>query len=97
MRTKRRLAIIISCVYIAALLLFGVFISIHAGHDCTGEDCAICATISSCEHMLRTLAAMLIALGLCTMCAAALHARYITVRADEESRTLVSLKVKLTD
>ncbi len=44
---------------IMALLMFfvvlfsAIFIVLHSDHDCTGEDCPICACISQCENILN--------------------------------------------
>lgn len=36
------------------IVLFSAFyIAAEADHDCTGEDCPICACIGQCENMLR--------------------------------------------
>lgn len=38
---------------LAVMLLSAFFISSHVHHDCTGEDCPVCATIQQCEAILR--------------------------------------------
>jgi hypothetical protein len=35
------------------VLLSSFFIAVHADHDCTGEDCPICACIQQCENTIR--------------------------------------------
>lgn len=42
----------------AAMMLFVVlfsafFIVSHSDHDCTGEDCPVCACIQQCENILH--------------------------------------------
>ena len=45
---------------IVLLLFFALLFSVHlvaaeTDHDCTGEDCPICAVIHQCENTLRSL------------------------------------------
>ena len=35
------------------MLFSAPFIAIEADHDCTGEDCPICACIAQCENTLH--------------------------------------------
>lgn len=42
------------------LLFSELYISHHIDHDCTGEDCPICAEISQCINNLKTIGATVI-------------------------------------
>ena len=35
------------------MLFSSFFIAAHADHDCTGEDCPVCAFIQQCENNIR--------------------------------------------
>ncbi len=44
----------IMAVMVLFVVLFSAFyIGAHADHDCTGEDCPICACIAQCENILH--------------------------------------------
>ena len=50
----RRIAAGIMGLMMLIIVLFSAFlIAAEADHDCTGEDCPICACIGLCENMLR--------------------------------------------
>ena len=36
-----------------AMFFSSFFIASHVDHDCTGEDCPICACIQQCENTIR--------------------------------------------
>ncbi len=79
------------------MLSSAVYIAVEADHDCSGEDCAICHQISTCENLLRVLgfagaAAAIIAAFTYTLCKAALPCT-----ETNGTLTLVSLKVKLSN
>lgn len=38
---------------LVVMLFSSFFIAAHADHDCTGEDCPICACIQQCENTIR--------------------------------------------
>ena len=52
MRHKSRISVI-SAVLTAFLILFTpFFIALHADHECTGEDCPVCAVTVSFERIM---------------------------------------------
>ncbi|MCR5770466.1 MAG: hypothetical protein K6G87_04435 [Butyrivibrio sp.] len=52
-RPKKAMAGIIGMLMIIAMLFSAFYISYEAHHDCTGEDCPICAQIQMCENTLH--------------------------------------------
>ncbi len=46
-------ALIMAAMMLVVMLFSSFFIAAHADHDCTGEDCPICACIQQCENTLR--------------------------------------------
>ena len=79
------------------MLSSAVYIAAEADHDCSGEDCAICHQISTCENLLRSLgfagaAAAITAAFIYTRCKAVLPCT-----ETNGTLTLVSLKVKLSN
>ncbi|MCR4946734.1 MAG: hypothetical protein K5929_07330 [Lachnospiraceae bacterium] len=54
-RYKRITAGIIGILMFFIMLLSAFFIAAEVGHDCTGEDCPVCACIRQCENTLRNM------------------------------------------
>ncbi len=90
----------VCAVLLAALVLFAVLTSFlatlgEADHDCTGEDCPICAAVAVCWKVLERLAKLLIitlifaASVLAALCVAPAFCRLL------RKVTPVSLNVKL--
>ena len=52
---KRIFAFVTAFLVTAVLLLSGLFIVTHAEHDCTGEDCLVCAEIEACVCTIQLL------------------------------------------
>ncbi len=50
---KRIAAGIMGILMLLIMLLSAFYIASEADHDCTGEDCPICACIQQCENTLR--------------------------------------------
>ena len=53
MKSKRIAAGIMVFLVFFIMLFSASFIAIEADHDCTGEDCPICACIAQCENTLH--------------------------------------------
>ena len=80
-----------------AVVTLSSAVYIAADHDCSGEDCAICHQISTCENLLRSMglagaAAAITAAFTYTLCKAVLPCTETI-----GTLTLVSLKVKLSN
>ena len=55
----KKLLSLILCAMLVLSLVFSIsFISHEAGHDCSGEECQICAVISHCAEILERLLAV---------------------------------------
>ncbi len=49
-----RIAAFVMAVMMLVIMLFSsLFIAAHADHDCTGEDCPVCACIQQCENTIQ--------------------------------------------
>lgn len=92
----------ITALLMAALVLFVMTFSLfviaaEADHDCSGEDCPICAVIAICENTIKALSVVLVFVSL--MAALAIS----RIRFDREKQRYsgffnpVLLKVKLTN
>ena len=59
--TGRILAGVLAVAVLLALLLSAFYLAAEADHDCTGDDCPVCALLHQCEHLLRGYAAVAVA------------------------------------
>lgn len=50
---QKVIAFMISAVLFCLITAASVFIVLHAGHDCTGEDCPVCDGIRQAESVFR--------------------------------------------
>ena len=51
-KARRILAGVLGLALLLALVLCALCIAAEADHDCTGEDCPVCAAIRLCERIL---------------------------------------------
>ena len=49
----KTLAGIMAAMILLVMLFSAIFIVTHTDHDCTGEDCPICACLQQCENILH--------------------------------------------
>lgn len=95
MVTKRRFAAAILAALVLVALTASLFIVVHAAHhDCSGDDCPVCAAAAVCRDTLKTLSgALAVFAAVASVCfAVILITSYI---ASLRIETPVSLKVKL--
>ena len=50
---KKIFAFVTAFLVTAVLLLSGFFIVTHTEHECTGEDCPVCAELQACAATIR--------------------------------------------
>lgn len=50
---RRITAMLVSAMMLAAILCSAVYIATETGHDCSGEDCPICACLQICDNILN--------------------------------------------
>ena len=70
--TKRIAAGTLCLFLILTLLLSGLYVAAEAGHECTGEECAVCAVIHWCGAILRN--SGMVAVPTLTACAGSIAA-----------------------
>lgn len=96
MKNASRIAAVLFTIVLCISMLGAVFIiAEHTHHDCTGENCAVCAVLEQCDQRVRGAVSAVIA-----VIALFLFAQYIAPLNGFEIReasgeTPVSLKVKL--
>ena len=94
---KRIFAFVTAFLVTAVLLLSGFFIVTHIEHECTGEDCPVCAELQECAATIRLITeaagtgaivifAYIITQKLLSLCQTGLFLRPVS---------LVSLKIRL--
>lgn len=92
---KRFLSLLMAVVVVMAVLCPIFFMIAESGHECTGEDCAICCVINNCENALKLFGFISIAF----ISAAFLRFVFSNIceirRKQKSSESLISLKVKL--
>ncbi len=96
-RAKRITAGIIALIMLVVMLLASQFIVTHIHHDCSGEDCPVCACMHQCESVLRTIGS-----GMSGNTAIAVPVLLIFIIISLQAvcdtvNTLVSCKVRLND
>ncbi len=95
---NRRIAAGIMAFLMLFIMLFSsFFIAIEADHDCTGEDCPICACIAQCENTLHQIGD-----GITVQIAVIIPVLFMLILAflftvDVSQETLVSRKVRLNN
>ncbi|RKM59206.1 AraC family transcriptional regulator [Butyrivibrio sp. CB08] len=52
-KLNRLLAGIMAIMVLFVVLFASFFVVSHTHHDCSGEDCPVCATIHQCENLLN--------------------------------------------
>ncbi len=52
-RTRRFTAGIMGIMVLVVVLFSSVYLAHELNHECSGEDCPVCAVISQCENTLR--------------------------------------------
>lgn len=96
-RKKKLLTSVLCGIFVAALIVSGALIATHLQHDCPGENCPVCAAISTWEQLLRGMA-LAAAVGSVLLLAQRSSGISMASRFDgAAARTLVTLKVKLSD
>lgn len=93
---NRAISWIVLIVFSLVIFCSSAYIIVHAGHDCTGEDCSICMELAECHKTLHTLGtavagALQLMLMLCIVAALC----NIIIRSHSAHTTLISLKVEL--
>ena len=93
--TKRLLAGVLALAVLLALLLCSFCMAAESDHDCTGEDCAVCALLRQCDNLLRCVAvAALLTAALAAVCRRPAAARFV---CSVRRATPVSARVRLNN
>ena len=98
MNKKRRLAALVFAALFLITVITSLFIIAHeADHFCIGEDCAVCALVSVCQHTIKALCSALVTAAFAVGCIGFLRIADGLCLKQADNRTPVSLKVKLSN
>lgn len=98
MKQKTRiLAVLFAAALLFILLGSAQFVAAEENHDCTGRDCPVCVQLGICENILHSgsllgLTVAAVAAGYHFLCGSVSGGTQ-----DGQQRTLVTLKVKLSN
>ncbi len=96
-RSRKRLALLVCIGFAAFLLAAFAFIALEAGHDCSGEDCDICAQIAGIRALLSHSALLwMVFAGTFALFRTGAF-RFIRLSRPSVSLSPVSLKVRMND
>ena len=94
---KRAIAVIVAAAILLVVIFSSVFIAAEADHDCVGENCPICCQIAVCKGILKILSAAVYISVFAIFVSYIFRERAAAFVPFSDSRTLVSLKIKLSD
>ncbi|MCR4694491.1 MAG: hypothetical protein K5773_04105 [Pseudobutyrivibrio sp.] len=95
--TTKLAASVIGLMMLVIVLFSAFFITTEMNHDCSGEDCPICASIQLCESTLNTLGDGLSLSSFVIIPFIFLFFVVVLFRIDLLSHTLISNKVRLNN
>lgn len=96
-KTVRLTALMLAIAVFSVMLLSVAFIIIQADHECLSENCLLCCQLAACQDCLKVLLLAWITIIL-ALAAIRATAAYLPVYASGQSvRSLITLKVKLSD
>ncbi len=96
---KRAIALLVCACLTVAFFFSAWFVAAHMHHDCTGQDCPVCALIHRFSDMLRRLGVLVMVLAAAMLAIlTALHGALPHLSFDNtRENTPVSLKVQLNN
>ena len=96
-KADRILAAALACLLAVVMLFSAFYLAVESNHECSGEDCAICAVLNACENLLHQLFDIrLVIAAIALIGSVGILAPY--QRIDHGcSFTLITLKVKLSN
>lgn len=96
-KRKKIISAIIVIIAALAVTLSVLFIAEEANHSCTGADCIVCRQISSCLERLKGACSGVASGAAAPACIFVLLLFIPIFTSDLSDKTLISLKVKLSD
>ena len=97
MTARNKWALILTVLFVFAMLFSHIFVIAEADHECSGEDCHICKIIAVVSDAIRSMSLVGSAFF---VCAANIFVIVKILFAEDEAKTvssLITLKVKLSN
>lgn len=91
----RMIALVFAVLFIVFTAISLTVVLMEATHDCTGEDCPICAQIAALRSVVRSFAALLVILLSYALASAVKGKLYASFKDSFASLTPIELKVRL--
>ncbi len=96
MAKVRRLSAVLLAAFVLVAMMFSLFTIVHDScHECTGDNCPVCAVIAMCRNTLKTLRDALTAAVLVFVCFCFAASVPLFSHIAAYNQTPVSLKVML--
>ena len=96
-KAKRITAAAMGILLLAVILFSSVYIAAETGHDCTGDDCPICACIQICENAINQIVSGAVNTASTWVPAAFLILSAVLLGCPAVSETLISNKIRLNN
>ncbi|MCR5747195.1 MAG: hypothetical protein K6G03_05765 [Lachnospiraceae bacterium] len=96
-RFIKRTAVVVATVVLVAVIFSVFYTALETKHECTGEDCPVCAFLLQCDSLIRTVSSGLT--GVICICIAVLYLSdtVLPILLEISADTLVTKKVRLND
>lgn len=96
-REKSIIAVLLASLVLCAIVLSNLYISEHIQHDCTGEDCPVCAEIQQRESLIHQIGEGFASLMVVAALIGLVNSAPAVIRLFILRETLISIKVRLND
>ena len=96
-KAYRILAAALVCLLAAVMLFSAFYPAVETDHECSGEDCAICAVLTACENLLHQLLDIRFAIAIIVLVGSAGIPLPYQHNDNGCSFTLITHKVKLSN
>ncbi len=94
----KQITVWIAIVAVLFVMLFSTaYISHHTEHNCTGEDCPVCAVIAQCTNNLRSIEAIIVAVIIELLLCKSIQEKYKCTDIKVFSCSLISQKVRMNN
>lgn len=96
-KRNRIISLVLSAVMIFSLLFSALFVVEDAEHSCVGHDCQICTQISTCLNLFNNISPKPSALSVLAVLLFAVVFSIGFTKESDSFKTLVGLKIKLSN
>ncbi len=94
---RKSIAVIIGAILLLGVIFSNIYIASEYVHDCTGEECPICHTISECEAFISRVSSCLAIFAVTILTIICLLGIVLVFGKEVLCKTPVSMKVRLNN